>query len=134
MASAEKPMTNSKVQTPKLTNVTVRSTQTPKTRVCIFILLFWSFLLSFLFPMQMWEAGKLFKEKMGSFCLFSQCQSLQKIYTYILKVCQHLGWCEEEPQPALSSFIGNRADLVSGLFCFDQLKNCYQSLQMDIFL
>jgi hypothetical protein len=64
--------------------------------------------------MQMWEAGNLFKKKMGCFCLFSQCQSLQKkklklkiIYIYILKVCQHLGWCEEEPQQPLSSFIGN---------------------------
>jgi hypothetical protein len=68
--------------------------------------------------MQMWEAGNLLKEKMGSFCLFSQCQSLQNknklinyiyIYIYILsKSLPTLGLVWRGAQAAaLSSFIGN---------------------------
>lgn len=53
---------------------------------------------------------------------------LANIYIYIYsKSLPTLGLVSRAAPAALSSFIANGADLVSGLFCFDQLKICYQS-------
>jgi hypothetical protein len=103
-------MTNSKVQTPKLT--TNDSKEHPNSKdwyVYYFIVFFFSFSNA--------NVGSWRPFKGERWVLFVFSHNVKACKVDILKVCQHLGWCKEQPQqqPFLL-FIANRADLVSGLF------------------